>query len=152
MDKNFSLHLIKGKIAEVIFQQMFCEAGGYNVIPFGYENIIPELSQYKGESKGVADSIRHAPDFALISNNKKEVCLVEVKFRRKLNQSEIKEIAKKQSIKWNPLWIFVACLDGFYFGECSDIIKKGKIDSLSGYTIKYNLQKKYINLVKKFEF
>ena len=152
MDKDFSLKLIKGKIAEIIFQQMFCEAGGYNVIPFGYENIVPELSQYRGEAKKVVDNIRNAPDFALISKNKNIVHLVEVKFRKKLVLSDIKEIAKRQSIRWNPSWIFIATMNGFYFDECSNIIKTGKINCLSDYEIKYSLQKKYLDLVKKFEF
>lgn len=151
MDKDFSLKLIKGKIAEIIFQQMFCEAGGYNVIPFGYENIMPALSQYRGEAKKVVDNIRNAPDFALISENKKEVHLVEVKFRKKLILSDIKEIAQKQVIKWNPSWIFIATLDRFYFDECSNIIKTGYIARLSDNVIKFNLQKKYLDLINKFE-
>ncbi len=43
--------LIKGKIAEIIFEQMFRETGEYTIIPFGYENIVPELTQCKKNSK-----------------------------------------------------------------------------------------------------
>jgi len=46
MDKNidFSRDLIKGRIAEVIFEQMFREQGQYTVIPFGYEQTVPTLA------------------------------------------------------------------------------------------------------------
>ena len=44
---KFTKNLVKGKIAETIFAQMFREVGDYTVIEFGYEKIIPELIQQK---------------------------------------------------------------------------------------------------------
>ena len=83
MDKNFSKDVIKGKIAEIIFELMFREAGKYTVIPFGYEKTFPELIQYSKRLPGaqkVIDNIKNAPDFAIISNDRKRIYLVEVKY------------------------------------------------------------------------
>ena len=59
--KNF----IKGKITELIFDQMFREAGRFTILPFGYERTLPELAQYSSEVKyrPVLDNVRSAPDF-----------------------------------------------------------------------------------------
>lgn len=52
---EFAEGLIKGKIAEIIFTQMFRAEGKYSVIPFGYENLIPSLigCGRSGEAKRV---------------------------------------------------------------------------------------------------
>jgi len=38
---NFTKQLVKGKIAEVIFAQMFRQSGNFTVLEFGYEKVIP---------------------------------------------------------------------------------------------------------------
>lgn len=104
MDIKFSKDLIKGKIAEIIFEQMFREAGEYTIIPFGYESIVPELSQCKKFSKAqkVIDNIRHSPDFVLISQSKESVYLVEVKYSSKFNKESMKNLAIEQKNRWHP--------------------------------------------------
>jgi len=154
MSTNFSEDLIKGKIAEVIFEQMFREAGEYTVIPFGYENIVPELTQCKKFSKAqkVIDNIRHSPDFVLISQSKESVYLVEVKYSSEFDKERIENIAKSQKSRWNPSWIFIATLSGFYFDSCSNIIKNnGEVAKLKDWLIPKDLQNKYLDLLKKFE-
>ena len=125
MDTNFSKKLIKGKIAEIIFDQMFRETEKYTIIPFGYESIMPELSQCKKLSKAqkVIDTIRHSPDFVLISQSKESVYLVEVKYNSKFDKKRNKDLAIDQDKRWHPSWIFIATLGGFYFDSCSKIIK-----------------------------
>lgn len=154
MDTKFSKDLIKGKIAEIIFEQMFRETGEYTIIPFGYENIMPELINC-GKSSGakkVIKNISTAPDFALISQSKESIFLVEVKYRRRFNKEEIKNLAQEQKNRWHPSWIFIATLDGFYFDSCSDIIKNnGEVTALKNGWIKKDLQDKYLALLKEFE-
>ncbi len=146
--KNF----IKGKIAEVIFEEMFREAKGYTVIPFGYEKIVPELARFQNPSaKKVVDNIRTAPDYALIMRDGKSIFLVEVKFQSKFNIDEIIRTAKKQMKRWDPSWLFVATLEGFYFGECSRIVYYEGIKKLGIDKISENIQKKYLKFVKEFE-
>ena len=77
---EFAKDLIKGRIAETVFEQMIREEGRYTVIPFGYEHTMPTLAQYRDHAvlKQVMANISDAPDFALVSQDKKEVHLVEV--------------------------------------------------------------------------
>ena len=133
---------------------MFREAGDYTVIPFGYENIMPELVNCgkSSNAKKVIKNISSSPDFALISRNKESVFLVEVKYRRRFDKKEIKNIAEEQKHRWHPSWLFIATLDGFYFDSCSDIIKNdGEVTALKNGWIKKDLQDKYLALLKKFE-
>src|ERR1044072_7473302 len=100
MDKKhqeFVRHLIKGKVAEIIFQQMFQESGKFTILRSGYEYTLPELAQYQhlAEVKAVMDNIRNAPDFILVSQDKKEVHLVEVKYRYLLNLEDTRQTAER---------------------------------------------------------
>ncbi|MFA5163003.1 MAG: hypothetical protein WC441_00575 [Patescibacteria group bacterium] len=153
-DILFSKNLIKGKIAQIIFEQMFREQGEYTVIPFGYENILPEIfpqrNNFEGAQRAI-DNIRHAPDYTLISAKKEKVYLVEVKYRKELNIDEIKTIAAKQIQRWNPSCIFVATQNGFYFDLCSSILKKDTIQKLSDKMISKEIQDKYKILLCEFE-
>src|ERR1022692_4324572 len=133
MSIEFSRNLIKGRIAEVIFEQMMREEGKYTVIPFGYEHTMPTLAQYRHLAKiqAVIDNISEAPDFALISEDKTEVFLVEVKYHKKLNFEEIKKNAAMILERWDYPWIFVATPEGFHCAMCEWIIKEEKINPLS---------------------
>ncbi len=154
MDTKFSKDLIKGKIAEEIFEQMFREKGAFTVIPFGYEKTVPELINCgkSDNAKKVKKNISSSPDFILISQNKESVYLVEVKYLAKLNPETMKDIAMKQQRRWHPSWIFIATLSGFHFDYCSNIIKNsGKVAELENWLITKDLQDKYLNLLKEFE-
>jgi hypothetical protein len=151
---NFAKQLIKGRIAETIFEQMMKESGKYTVIPFGYEQTVPQLAQYqdKVELKTVLENIRHAPDFILISEDKTEVYLVEVKYRKHIDKTEIKEIAEHTLKIWNPSYLFVASLDGFFFEPCNTIVNNdGDIGRLYPKWADDETRKKYLELLKEFE-
>jgi len=124
-NQRFVHMLIKGRIVETLFHQMFIEATNFTVIPLGYENIIPELSQYQHRVKDqtALDNLRNVPDFALISGNKEEVNLVEVKYRKNFTGKEISEIAKEICRKWDNVFLFIATNDTFYFDKCEKIVK-----------------------------
>jgi hypothetical protein len=153
MDKDFTKDLIKGKIAEIIFSQMFSEEGGHSLIPFGYENITPELAHCGKKSyiaEKVKDNIRTSPDFVLISKDKENIFLVEVKYRSRIDKKYIERIAKKQNERWNPSYIFLATPEGFYYDSCTSIINNhGEIARLV--FVRKELQDKYLELLKLFE-
>jgi len=154
MELEFSRDLIKGRIAETIFEQMFRESEKFTIIRFGYEYTAPELAQYQDlvEVKEVLENIRHAPDFVLISQDKKEVYLVEVKYRSKRHYAELKEIAEKNLKTWNPSWLFVASPDGFFFEPCNKVVwNNGKIGALYDKWVKKEIQEKYLSLLNEFE-
>lgn len=154
MDDSFAEDLIKGKIAEVIFAQMFREAGKYSVIPFGYENLVPGFI-FQGSSeiaKKVKDNISTSPDFALISHDREKIYLVEVKYRSHFDKVEFEDLAKEQKNRWYPSFIFVAAPDGFRFGSCTNIIKNGgAIARLNSKWIGEGLRNKYLELLNRFE-
>jgi predicted nucleotidyltransferase len=156
MNTEFSPeNLIKGKIAEVVFQQMFREQRGYTIIPFGYEYTVPQLSQCADtnwQARRVINNIKHAPDFALVSTTDQSVFLVEVKFMRVYSEKWALKDAEYQIERWDPSWIFIASLDGFYFDSCKAIIKqKGQAKSLTERWVSSDLQEKYLELLNKFE-
>jgi len=147
--KNF----IKGKITELVFDQMFREAGQFTILPFGYERTLPELAQYSSEVKykPVLDNVRSAPDFVLISNDKTEVYMVEVKYRTNPSKADLIEIVEKIRDRWESIWIFLATPDGFYFDSCTNVVKKeGEIARLDFGWVPEDIQKKYLELMKEF--
>jgi len=152
MQQDFAKNFIKGKIGEVIFDQMFRDQGKFVVIPFGYDRVIPEFSYYCKDKKNkeVIDNIRTAPDFALVSYDREEVFLVEVKYRTNLDIKEIVEVAKKIQEKWKMVWVFICTPDGFYFDETSKIIKKEKLTLMGEQWVSRELQEKYLKLLKDF--
>jgi len=153
MNIKFSRELIKGRIAEVIFEQMIREEERYEVIPFGYEHTVPTLAQYQEfvEIKRVMKNIKDAPDFALISNDKKEVYLVEVKYQSELNIEQIKKYAVQQLKRWDPSWLFIACPNGFFCSSCHAIIKEGDIERLRFSWVQKKRQEDYLQLLNEFE-
>ena len=153
MNIDFSHKLIKGKITELIFEQMFRNMGEFTVIPFGYESTLPEIAQNSNqvEYQFVLEQIRTAPDFAIVSHNKKKVFLVEVKYFNNHTEKEIKEVAEKIHNRWKVVWLFVATPQGFYFASCSKIIKnEGKISKLGTNWVNQELQDNFLWTLKDF--
>ncbi len=153
MDNSFAKNLVKGKIAEIIFHLLFAEAGEFTITPFGYELTIPALAQYHKEVQvqQVLDIVRKTPDFILISQDKKEVFFVEVKYRATRYAEDMLRIAEELSKRWHPTWLFVASPEGFYFDSCTNIINgKGEIRSLNPSWAPVEMQEKYCSLLKEF--
>ncbi len=150
---DFTKQLVKGRIAETVFSQMFRESGKYTVLEFGYEKIIPELVQAgQTENSRIIETLRTAPDFAIINNEMRRVRLVEVKYRRNLYTDEVLKIAQRMKNSWNPSYLFLCTLDGFYFGSVSKIIENsGTIARLSTDNIPQTTQNEYLGLLKDFE-
>jgi len=145
--EEFVKDLVKGKIAEIIFEQMFRESGRYTILHSGYEYTLPELAQYGylAEVKAVIENIRNAPDFVLVSEDKKEIYLVEVKYRSHRNSEELKKLCEETLKTWHPCWLFVASPDGFFFEPCSMVVaNNGYIGPL--------VNEKFVNLKTRDEY
>jgi len=146
--------MIKGRIAETIFEEMFSEGSDYTIIPFGYEKVIPALAKARRRglnptANKVVDNISSAPDYALIKD--KSVYLVEVKFYNTLIQKEVIKLAENQKVRWDPSCLFIVTPSVFYFGKCEEILKRGYIEELPEEFISKSIQQKFLKLVKKFE-
>ena len=152
--KDFAHNLIKGRIAEVVFEQMLREAGEFTVLPFGYEYVVPEVMHMKKDSQSdkTLDILRTSPDFVVINQLKKKVYLIEVKYRKTRSQSELKKAAEKMLKSWDPSYLFIASPDGFFFDSAERIINEnGNIDPLNHPHLSDSLQEKYLGLLNKFE-
>lgn len=153
-NRHFTEDLIKGRIAETIFEQMFRESGKFTILKFGYENTTPELAQFQHRLKNrkVLDKIRHAPDFLIINEDKTGAYFVEVKFRSKIHKSEIKDIAQQVLNQADPSWLFVATPEGFFFDPCNTIINNnGIINELKESWAPIGVQHEYLELLNRFE-
>lgn len=152
-DIDFAKDLIKGKIAEHIFELMFRSVGKYDVIPFGYEYSQPQLAQHIHllKEKKLLDTLTNSPDFLLITSDKTQAYFVEVKFRSTFDLLEIKNLASELVQKWDPAFLFVATPQGFYYSSCHNIINNGDIDKLEERFVSLDIQDKYLQLLKEFE-
>lgn len=162
---KFTENLLKGKIAELIFEQMLRSArfrvgkekgkNVFTVLHFGYEHILPELAKnkaIKNNNDTTLDAIRRAPDFAVVNNETQEVSLIEVKYRTDLTKKDVLKISKNMAESWITAKLFLATPEGFYFDDIKDIIKnKGKIDKLKHPEIPTITQKEYLDILNKFE-
>ena len=153
MSQLFARNLVKGKIAETIFAQMLRDTQQFTVLEFGYEKIVPELVQQGySESNGLVETLRTAPDFAVINKVKREVRLVEVKYRKKHLKEDILSIAQRMHETWNPSCLFLATQEGFYFDEVAKIVKRGgEIRPLRHPFIPEETQRRYLQLLIDFE-
>jgi hypothetical protein len=158
MDQNlqFAENLIKGRITELIFDQLFRTSGKFDIIPFGYENTLPELAQYQGnlKVKAVLDNIKHSPDFVLISQDKKAAFLVEVKYSYGHTKERVLDFALDVlKNHYDPSWVFVADHDGFYFDPANRIKNNnGEIEKLKpgDWGIDFETVQKYLQLLNKY--
>lgn len=150
---NFAHNLVKGKIAETVFAQMFRRTRRYTVLEFGYEKVVPELVQ-RGirDNDGVMEALKTAPDFAVIDLQLKYVKLVEVKYRKQCNKLDILTIAKRMREAWNPSYLFIATLEGFYMDSVDTVVRReGNMNLLTFDVIPESVQKQYLKILKDFE-
>src|SRR5438093_1304703 len=148
MPDSFEHNLIKGKIAETIFELMFREAGEFSVFRYGYEYTEEFLAQHRNKLKfkEILDSISGAPDFLLVKNEQTEASayLIEVKCRTRIDENELVKIAEKMVDRWDHSHLFVMSSTGFFFSPAHTIINTGRIDPLSTSWIPQHIQSKYL--------
>ncbi|MDP3999051.1 MAG: hypothetical protein Q8P76_00450 [bacterium] len=150
---NFSRKLVKGRIAEMIFEQMLRDTGGFTILAFGYESVLPELAhrQHDMNAEETMEIIRRAPDFAVINNSSHDVHLIEVKYMMRPRTEWILRDAKRMYESWKPSYLFLATPEGFFFDMASIIVeKKGIISPLVHPQIPKELQIKYTALLNEF--
>jgi len=150
---DFSRNLIKGRIAETLFEQMLRDAGCFTILAFGYESVLPELAhrQHDMKTAETMEIIRRAPDFAVINNETHDVYLIEVKYMMNPRADWILRDAKQMYGSWKPSYLFLATPEGFFFDKAKTIVEKeGKIAPLKHPYIPKKLQDKYTTLLNEF--
>lgn len=149
---EFSKNLVKGRIAETLFEQMLRDAEAFTILEFGYEKVLPELAHRLKDTNAeeTMKIIRRAPDFAVIDNTSHDVFLIEVKYIMHPNENIILKDAQKIQEYWKPAYLFLATPSGFYLGKASDIVvANGKINNFNHIKVSQELQDKYKNLLNE---
>lgn len=151
LNNTFEHSLIKGKIAETIFELMFRDSKKFSVFHFGYEYTTEYLAQYNSAlPKEVLNNIRHSPDFIIVTEDKKQAYLVEVKYRSHIVDEQMIEVAQNLTKRWNPAFVFVISDTGFYFTPANTIINEKKMKILDVNWIHSELQAKYFRLAEDY--
>jgi hypothetical protein len=150
---DFVRNKLKGTIAEIIFQHMFQEDGFATVLPFGYEKTQPILAQYQHviETAQALAHIRNTPDYILVRPDNRDIVLVDVKYRHRLDPVQVHKIVEGMLKHWETAWLFLATREGFYFGPCEAIAKDhGAIAPLREQWIPRTRQEEYLALLRQF--
>lgn len=150
---SFSRGLVKGRIAETLFEQMLRDAGGFTVLAFGYEKVLPELAERQRDMhiEETMEIIRRAPDFVVINNTTHEVHLIEVKYMKYPETKWILPDADRMRNSWKPSYLFLATPKGFFFDKASTIFENGGVvKKLNHPNISNELQEKYTKLLNEF--
>ena len=155
---KFTRRVIIGKIAEVIFRQMFTHNHEFEVVPLGFEYKFPELLAHYNKPhreiiEKVSAQLRSAPDFLLLSNHHDNIFLVEVKYHTGLVSERLLEESKRISEKWDFAWLFIATPAGFYFDSCIEIIEhQGEIAPLGKRwpSISEKLMQQYLQILNQY--
>ena len=143
-DVAFTRKLIKGKIAETIFQKIFEGSREYIVLPFGYEHTNPVLRQfnYIPEINKALKNISDTPDFALIGKH--------VKYRTRITSSQLVSLAKGIAKNWGTAYLFLVTPEGFYFDTCQNVIENRQAKELSSNIVSEKKQAQYQKVLHEY--
>ncbi len=150
---KFTHELIKGKIAEIIFEQMIHNTKGYTVLEFGYEKVVHQLAKApkSEDARAMIEIVRKAPDYAIVNEETHNVTLVEIKYMAKRTNGKVRAIAKEIEQSWRHAALFIATPDGFYFDQVETIIRnKGVIKPFTHPKIHPKVVDQYVALLNEF--
>lgn len=150
---KFTHELLKGKIAEIIFEQMVHNTKGYTVLEFGYEKVVQQLAKARKseDAKAMIEIVRKAPDYAIVNEDTHNVTLVEVKYMAKRTNGKVNAIAKEIEKSWRHAALFIATPDGFFYDQVDHIIaNKGAIKPFHHGKIQPKLVDQYLALLNEF--
>ena len=150
---HFTHELLKGKIAEIIFEQMIHNTKGYTILEFGYEKVVRQLAKERKnkDAQETIEIVRRAPDFAVINEKTHDITLIEVKYMSQMQKNRTLQAARNIKKSWKRASLFVASPDGFYFDEVDTVISnKGKITPFSHKKIPAKVQEQYTALLNEF--
>lgn len=112
---------LKGNITQVILKTLL-EDVGYNVVPFGVEEVFREIKELEKEQViELPTTLRKMPDFIVINQDKTKVFMVEVKYRKKWDEDtkqELSETLIPQLQTWNPIYVMM------FIGEIDEKLTK----------------------------
>jgi hypothetical protein len=109
--------------------------------------ILGEIDNEEKDSEKLISNIKIPKD-----EKDENILIVEVKFSKNREWSDhLRRHAAEQHKRWNPSYLFIATLRGFFFGKCDEILKNDCIKKLEERYIPAQLQKKYLDILREFE-
>jgi len=150
---KFTHELIKGKIAEIIFEQMIHNTKGYTVLEFGYEKVVHQLAKApkSEDAKAMIEIVRKAPDYAIVNEDTHNVTLVEVKYMATKTNGKVNVIAKGIEKSWRHAALFIATPNGFFFDQVDTILEnKGIIKPFHHGKIQPKVVEQYLAMLNEF--
>ncbi len=150
---KFTHELIKGKIAEIIFEQMIHNTKGYTVLEFGYEKVVHQLAKApkSEDARAMIEIVRKAPDYAIVNEDTHNVTLVEIKYMAKKTNAKVNAIAKEIEKSWRHAALFIATPNGFFFDQVDTIIaNKGAIKPFHHGKIQPKVVEQYLAMLNEF--
>ena len=100
--------------------------------------------------KHLLKNISEVPDFALVSEDKSKLFMVEVKYHTIFNFLTIKKHAEKLIRNWEYSWLFIATPEGFYCDMSKRIIGKNDMEKLPESWVSRARQDHYLKLLNEF--
>ncbi|OGG65436.1 hypothetical protein A3I99_01645 [Candidatus Kaiserbacteria bacterium RIFCSPLOWO2_02_FULL_45_11b] len=150
---KFTHELIKGKIAEIIFEQMIHNTKGYTVLEFGYEKVVHQLAKApkSEDARAMIEIVRKAPDYAIVNEDTHNVTLVEIKYMAKRTNGKVNAIAKEIEKSWRHAALFIATPDGFFYDQVDTIIaNKGAVKPFHHGKIQPKIVDQYLAMLNEF--
>ncbi len=150
---KFTHELLKGKIAEIIFEQMIHNTSGYTVLEFGYEKVVNQLAKApkSEDARNMIRIVRKAPDYAIVNEDNHNVTLVEIKYMAKMTRGKVHAIAKEIEQSWKHCALFIATPEGFYFDQVDTILNnQGAIKPFQHNKIPKKVTDQYLGLLNEF--
>ena len=150
---QFTDQLIKGKIAEIVFEQMIHQTKGYTILEFGYEKVVRQLAKERKNdaAKETIEIVRRAPDFAIVNEKTHDITLVEVKYMHQITPKYVRQAARDIKKSWKRASLFIASPEGFFFGSVSELVDNGgHIKPFHHNHITKKRQQEYLALLNKY--
>ncbi len=150
---DFTDQLIKGKIAEIVFEQMIHQTKGYTILEFGYEKVVRQLANERKSdvARETIEIVRRASDFAIVNEKTHDITLVEVKYMYQITPKYVKQVAQNIKKSWKRASLFIVSPEGFFFGAVSELVDNGgHIKPFHHNHIPKNRQREYLALINKY--
>ncbi len=129
--KDFSLNLIKARVAETIIKQLFIE-NGYSVFHYGMESAVPSIvGRLNTDNSDIGMSIRQMPDF-VVQSPQGELFYLEVKYRAKgaFGYDELTD-----SFPYKNAWFVIVTKSNIFCASAGEIKAFGNIPKLNEYEL-----------------
>ena len=150
---SFEENLIKGKIVETIFQQMFIETDKYELYSFEATvdlSSIQHLSHHK-DIQNILDGSSPVPQCIIVPKGKDEVYIINTLYSESYHSNDLIDQARDSHDKWEYSWLFLATRYHFHFDSCWNIMNSnGHMDLLPYTWIPRDIQDKYKSLLHQF--